>query len=250
MQKLPEKLGDFPDFYDLQARGFAGVKCDKPGLMIAITARTGSSHLCAALEAAGDMGRPSDIFNPRGVLQMEVQNCRVDTFAAYIDSFNREPGRYFAFKTAWQDFDPVADGFRALFPNLDVVYLDRDHKVEQAVSLFRAQESGVWHQPAIGPMEVPKSVEFNLRRIEDILDELVAEKALWTAFFTAKHIKPMKLSYETIAQDVRAAVAEIAKQTGMELGRPIGPRVGYVKLADKVSKAWVEQVLKQHLQLT
>jgi len=49
MQKLPEKLGDFPDFYDLQARGFAGVKCDKPGLMIAMTARTGSSHLCAAL---------------------------------------------------------------------------------------------------------------------------------------------------------------------------------------------------------
>jgi LPS sulfotransferase NodH len=99
-------------------------------------------------------------------------------------------------------------------------------------------------------MQVPKSVEFNLRRIEDILDELVAEKVQWTAFFTAKEIKPMKLSYETIAQDVRAAVAEIAKQTGMELGRPIGPRVGYVKLADKVSKAWVEQVLKQHLQLT
>jgi LPS sulfotransferase NodH len=50
----------FQDFIEFQSSGFAGISCDKPVVMIAMTPRTGSSHLCAALQAAGDVGRWHD----------------------------------------------------------------------------------------------------------------------------------------------------------------------------------------------
>jgi hypothetical protein len=106
----------FPRLRQLAESRFAGVSCAKLAIMIAMTARTGSTHLCAALQAAGEAGRPAEIFNPRGVAGVERQRRGVTLFAGYMRSFAAEPSPVFIFKTNWQDFTPFARDWHTLFP--------------------------------------------------------------------------------------------------------------------------------------
>ncbi len=106
----------FPDFEQLRVGHFAGVQCTKPSIMIAMTPRTGSTHLCAALRVVTGMGGIHEIFNPRGVIENEKAKLGVTRFSDYVRAFDIQPGRHFVFKSCWRDFWPVSDNFRTIFP--------------------------------------------------------------------------------------------------------------------------------------
>jgi LPS sulfotransferase NodH len=242
----------FPDLRQLADNRFAGVSCAKPTIMIAMTARTGSTHLCAALQAAGDVGRPGEIFNPRGVAAVERERRGVELFADYMRSFAAEPSPVFIFKTSWQDFAPFAQDWRALFPNLRVVYLDRKNLTAQAVSLYRAQISGTWHQPAALARTQAGDLQhrFDLARICALMQELTNEKCAWEQFFGAEGLTPARLFYENFHNDVTQALRFLAQEMGLGLRADIPPGVGFDKLADALNHDWVERVQRHVLRMT
>ncbi len=243
----------FPDLAALHANGFAGLSCEKPAVMIAMTPRTGSTHLCAALAQTEGVAPPAEIFNPRNwVVQAEMARRGVVLFADYVRSFNADSGPCFFFKTSWQDFSPFAAGYRQIFPNLRVVYLDRKDVIAQAVSLYRAAESGTWHVPrGDTPAKEEATLDhLNLAHISTWLETIEAEKRGWKRFFAAEGMTPMRLFYEDFATDVTKAVAAIADFLGLPLNQEIGPEVGFQKLGDAVSEAWVERARRHVLRLT
>ncbi|GLR66730.1 hypothetical protein GCM10010909_14100 [Acidocella aquatica] len=242
----------FPDLRQLADNRFAGVSCAKPTIMLAMTARTGSTHLCAALEEAGDVGRPGEIFNPRGVAAMERQRRGVELFADYMHSFATGPSPVFIFKTSWQDFAPFAQDWRTLFPNLRVAYLDRKNLAAQAVSLYRAQVSGNWHQPAgqaHAQAQDPRQ-NFDLQRICTLMQELTDEKRAWEQFFHAESLTPARLFYENFHNDITQALRFLAAEMGLGLRADIPPGVGLRKLADSTNRDWTERVQRHVLQMT
>ncbi len=244
----------FPDFSELHAKGFDGVTCAKPTVMIAMTARTGSTHLCAALAQTDGIPPPNEIFNPRGVLHMEAQRRGVRLFADFIRSFNEDPGPCFIFKTNWQDFLPLAPFYRQIFPNLRVIFLDRRDLIAQAVSLYRAAETGKWHVERGKALEEPPDDALldtlNLKEMSWWIAQLEAEKRQWKQFFAAEKIDPFRLFYEDFALDVTKAVSAISDYLGIPLKTEIGPDVGFQKLADKVNDAWVDRVRRHVLRMT
>jgi len=243
----------FPDFAALHASGFAGVACEKPAVMIAMTPRTGSTHLCAALGQTEGVAPPTEIFNPRSwVLHAEMARRGVGLFADYVRSFNADSGPCFFFKTSWQDFSPVAAFHRQIFPNLSVVYLDRKDVIAQAVSLYRAAETGTWHVPRGQKLTAPAGElgHLNFSQLEKWLETIEAEKRGWKRFFAAEGITPMPLFYEDFAADVTKAIAAISDFLGVVLNRDIGPEVGFQKLGDVASEAWVTRARLHVLRMT
>lgn len=243
----------FPDFAALHAKGFAGLSCEKPVVMIAMTPRTGSTHLCAALAQTEGVAPPAEIFNPRDwVIQSEMARRGVGLFADYVRSFNAESGPCFFFKTSWQDFFPFSASYKQIFPNLRVIYLDRKDVIAQAVSLYRAAESGTWHVRRGQKRAAPAGEldGMNLSHISDWLEKIEAEKRGWKRFFAAEGVTPLRLFYEDFAADVATAIAAISAFLNVPLNREIGPDVGFQKLADAVSEAWVERARLHVLRMT
>jgi LPS sulfotransferase NodH len=233
----------FDDFEGLAAKGFAGLTCLKPTVMIAMTSRTGSTHLCAALAAAGDVGKPTEIFNPRGVAQHEKKIRKVDDFAAYIKSFQDEPSATFIFKTNFRDFARLAPHVGAIFPKSQIVYLDRHDVVAQAVSSFRARISGEWHR-SVNKMAPPSDglrPQFDLSAIREQMTELETDKARWERFFATSGYVPVRLFYEDFAADVRDALRILGPALGLPL-RSVPAETGLQRLADALSEEWIERV--------
>ncbi len=247
-------FGIFPDFAELHAKGFAGVACEKPVVMIAMTPRTGSTHLCAALAQTEGVAPPAEIFNPRDwVVNAEMARRGTGLFADYIRSFNADSGPCFFFKTSWQDFTPFASAYKQIFPNLRVIYLDRKDVIAQAVSLYRAAESGTWHVrrgEALAAQKAGALDHLNFAHLDTWLERIEAEKRGWKRFFAAEGIVPMRLFYEDFASDVAKAIAAISANLGVALNCEIGPEVGFRKLGDAASAAWVERARRHVLRMT
>ncbi len=247
-------FGAFPDFAELHASGFAGVVCEKPAVMIAMTPRTGSTHLCAALAQTDGVARPTEIFNPRGVLYEEAARRGVRLFADFMRSFNNDGGPCFFFKTSWQDFSPLAKFHNQIFPNLRVVYLERRDIIAQAVSLYRAAESGRWHvarrdSAALAP-DGMADTDLDLSRLSWWLGKIEEERRGWRRFFATDAIAPLLLYYEDFSTDISRAVAAIAEYLQLPLKTEIGPDVGFHRLADGVSAAWVARARQHVLRMT
>jgi LPS sulfotransferase NodH len=233
----------FDDFGDLAANGFPGVTCLKPTVMIAMTARTGSTHLCAALAAAGDLGKPTEVFNPRGVAQHEKKLRQVNDFAGYIRSLQDERAATFMFKTSFGDFEPLAANVSAIFPRLRVVYLDRHDILAQVVSSFRAHASGEWHRRT-GQMAPPSEglrEKYDLPRMRVLLAFLEREKELWERFFSTSGLVPIRLFYEDFEADIRKALRILGPALGLPL-RTESSETSQQRLADALNAEWIERV--------
>jgi LPS sulfotransferase NodH len=235
---------EFPDLAAILESRSVPVACKKPALMIAMTPRTGSSHLCAALAAAGGIAPPSEIFNPRDVVQYEKKRRNVATFTNYVNAFNGDPGDHFVFKTSWQDFALFAPIYRQIFPNLKILYLNRLDAVMQSVSLFRAIASGKWHDDAWTPAEPKVDIadQFNLSYICRLIDVTEDEKIGWEMFFAREGLNPPRLHYEDFAHDITIALRFIETRFGLALNRPVEEGVGFRKMADALNDEWAEKV--------
>ncbi|MDE1905632.1 MAG: hypothetical protein KGH75_04190 [Rhodospirillales bacterium] len=113
----------FPDYKDWSEKEFEGLVYAKPTVMIAFAPRSGSTHLCEVLHAAGQSSKPNEIFNPRGPAQQQMEFLRARHFSDYLENLASGPDEMFIFKTSWQDAAPLAPFLRRLFPDLRVVYL-------------------------------------------------------------------------------------------------------------------------------
>ena len=241
----------FPDFAALQARDWAGIACTKPAIMIAMTPRTGSTFLCAALHQAGLSAEPNEILNPRGPAQQDVERRQTPGFAAYIASFATGPDPAFIFKTGWHDAAPLASALPRLFPHLRVIYLDRKNIAAQAVSQFRAEISGIWHtRPGQGTQPFDPAGKFDLPRIRDIAANMEQEKRSWEVWFTANHINPLRLEYRLLDTDIQEALRRIATTMHLPLRPDLATAGGLVKLADAVSAEWTERVQRDMFNLS
>ncbi|MDD2706064.1 MAG: Stf0 family sulfotransferase [Acidocella sp.] len=237
----------FPDFTALRTQNFPGIVFPKPTIMLAMSPRTGSTHLCAALHQAGHSAEPNEIFNPRGPALVLRDRYRVTGFADYIASLARAPDADFIFKTSWQDVAPFAPALPGMFPNLRVVYIERRNIAAQAVSLFRAQRRNFWHRRPGQAAPAPAVEEhFDLPRLCAIVAELQAEKCSWEAWFTAQGITPLRLRYEDFETDVNTALRVLAAAFSLPLRTNLPPTAGLEKLADSTSRDWVLR-LQKHL---
>jgi LPS sulfotransferase NodH len=135
--------------------------------------------------------------------------------------------------------------FRAAFGPLFYVFISRDDKLGQAISLVRAEQTGLWHLNADGSVlegaeERPEPV-YDRNRISTVLGELEEDGRAWEAFFAAHGIAPLRLTCEGLTAGPQRALMEILARLGLGQDAAKSIAVPTAKLADATSRVWAER---------
>jgi LPS sulfotransferase NodH len=237
--------------------------------IIATSQRTGSTLLGDGLASTGVAGTPDEWFVPGAggdaVLKRQF-GCVGD--ADYIDQVIRgtaTPNGVFGTKLFWQQWDslipkliaktnhPADRPMRDILPELlttglgspiKYIWLRRRNTVAQAISLYRAQNTGVWRsiagradQDTVVDRELPfdfDGIAVHMQRIEEV-------DRKWISYFRSYRISALMLFYEDFVANYEETVRGVLKFLGLSYEDVIVSPPKLERQADARSQEWEER---------
>jgi len=123
---------------------------------------------------------------------------------------------------------------RVLLPS----YLRRGDVVAQAVSLLRAEQTGVWFKAADERQEPTAEPGFDFGQVRELVRQIKDDDAGWEAWFAAEGIQPCRVLYEELDADPVRVASGVLSFLGLDLpsGRKITVR--HKRLADDLNARW------------
>jgi trehalose 2-sulfotransferase len=147
-------------------------------------------------------------------------------------------------------FAGMGDGslLAAAFPGLRYVFVSRNDKVRQTVSLWRALQTLVWRLERGAPSDEPMPeyrLVYSFDAIDHLLDQLRRNEDAWRGFFLRTGQRPLSLLYEDVAGDLEGSVRRVLDDLGVELpdGRVVD-RQPVRRQSDELSESWVQTYLE------
>lgn len=133
----------------------------------------------------------------------------------------------------------------AVFGKVRYIHLTRENKLDQAISVVKAQQTGLWHMAPDGReierLSSPEPLIYDGFAIGAKKAEFEAADGEWTAWFEQQDISPLRITYSELAQAPREILAHVLSDLGCD------PRVAYdisvptAKLADETSREWAKR---------
>jgi trehalose 2-sulfotransferase len=228
--------------------------------------RSGSTLLCEMLTASGVAGRPNSYFRQpsfrywaeRWGVATENGTDDADFDQRYLIAMleaGRSDNGIFGLRLMWSsvceatrrlqriqggELDLTVQGAKAFGPTL-YIHLSREDKLAQAISLSRAEQTGLWHLNADGTVyegdaEIRPAV-YDRARIAELLKERESDDAAWNAFFAGHAIEPLRLTYGAVTADPKAATAKVLGALGQDAALAASLPVPTRKMADETSRA-------------
>jgi trehalose 2-sulfotransferase len=247
---------------------------DRKTYLILATPRSGSTLLGQGLKASGLAGDPKEFFGHKMPFWME--RWQAPSLAVYTDLLGHRratPNGVFGAKLLYGQLlhleqvarqDPALADLPLpviltnLFPNLHYVWATRQDKLRQAISWFKARQTGVWGQdkgqeePKLGrawrlgdePLQ-PGELAFDFAGIAALLRQAEAEDAAIAAYFSGNGITPFRVVYEEFAPRYQETILELLRWMGIDPPADLAlaqPRT--VRLADDRTDEWVASFLE------
>ena len=234
--------------------------------VVCATPRCGSNLLTDGLHATRRAGRPKQFFlrkaEPEYAAAHDLDLNR--GFAAYVRDIVRvtaTSNEVFGFKLmSWYLEDFLArlhatgefgsaqtndvDLLGNAFPRLQFVYVSRRHKLRQALSKARAEQTGLWKVQ--DGKEIQQEPRFDAKLIERCLKDGELQEKAWESFFERNGIEPFRVEYEALCQNYETAIRgvldflQISLRRGQRIGAPLT-----VRQSDELSRAWEERFLAE-----
>lgn len=248
--------------------------------VLACTPRVGSHLLSDALTATGIAGHPREWlprFTPDTAPKTPVDRMKLVTKpppqtaydtaadAAHIQKFlayGTSENGVFGTVIHWLVLEDAAQRLRtymdartsephlvlsAAFPNLSYVWVRRRDRVAQAVSWYKAIQTGVYvgRHAKKGDGE-DERLQFDYAKIRYLLSALTSFENAWGSYFSSNGLTPLVLYYEDLSAQyvdtVRSVLAYLQLNAeGVDVARP-----KHEKYADAQSLEWIEQFKLQH----
>jgi trehalose 2-sulfotransferase len=132
------------------------------------------------------------------------------------------------------------DVLAAAFPGLRYVWLRRENKLRQAISLWRAGATG---QYALADSEQPAPPPpFDRDAIDQLVQWAEQCEAGWRGWFAAHSIAPFEIVYEEMTPRLTEVVGDLAAFLGVALPPGFGPvRPRLRRQADHLTEGLVER---------
>ncbi len=213
---------------------------EKRTLIIAMTERSGSTNLCSVLAKLGPFGDPEEYFNPQGLMETAPADLGATNASDYLAKLAARSD-VFCFKVSVSHWAPFRNRARSVFPNARYVFLDRLDIEAQAISLYRAKSSWVWHERRDWAKQADGS-EFDAAALDACREHLMKGKAKWAEFFFNNDIKPLHIQYEHMLADMPKAVQMICGEAGLLVFKGNVPGGEYKILRDSITDAWKDRL--------
>ncbi len=244
---------------------------DRTAYLILATPRSGSTLLGQGLQATGLAGDPREFFGHKMAFWMERwQTPTLEAYASRLMRARSSPNRVFGAKLLYAQLqhleamarqDPaladlsLPEVLTRLFPNLHFLWATRDDKLRQAISWFKARQTGVWGQAdgkdavklgrawRLGdePLQ-PGDLAFDYEGIAALLAQAEREDAAIAAFFAESGTTPYRVVYEEFSPRYEEATLDILRWLGIDPPADLAlPNPRTVRLADDRTDEWVER---------
>lgn len=212
---------------------------------IATTSRCGSTHLCRMLSSTGRLGTPAEYYNDRTQPQ-RMQHWSVSSELEYFQQIlarTSSGNGVCGVKVATSAFDRMREGLGPTFELLRprYIWLRRRDELRQAISLYRATATDVWHWHA-GQPRPAQSPPFDARQIDNQLQAIRRANQQWQNWFAENQFQPLHLWYEDLVQQPNESVAAICRYV---IGNATGlcpPRSDLQVMRDELTEQWARRL--------
>lgn len=237
--------------------------------MICTAPRSGSTLLCGMLAATGIAGNPESLFYESALegwmARMDVAGGTMterERLAALMQAairMGRGATPVFGLRQQRPSFAFLCRQLALLHPEAETdreriertfgpvcfIHLTRTDKLAQAVSLLKAQQSGLWHVAPDGSewerTAAHREPRYDARQISDCIDTLADYDRGWNDWFRREGIEPLRLSYDALSADPLAVLRQVLDGLGLDPQAADGVNPGVRKMADSTSRDWIER---------
>lgn len=220
------------------------------------TPRSGSTLLCRALEATGQLGVPHEYLNPNAIAA--AARAGYDTLGgpwallAQIEPRRTSAEGWFGIKTHFRQFEqhfgPAADAEAAAFVDRQdrLILTCRGNHVAQAVSYYAARVSGRWtseHDQFFSDDAHPP-LALDMPALLDCLQEVEEGEKAWRRVISRSGASVLEIRYEDLLTNYPAQVARALDWLGLSAAVP--PQPTRPSRQDP-ARAGLEAALRRHL---
>jgi LPS sulfotransferase NodH len=125
------------------------------------------------------------------------------------------------------------------------IHLSREDKLAQAISLVKAEQTGLWHMAPDGTeierLAPPQEPHYDFAWINREVLELESYDTAWNSWFNAQGIAPLRIGYETLSANPAAVLIGICEALGVQAPNARDIKPGVAKLADETSMEWMRR---------
>ena len=210
--------------------------------IIATTSRSGSTHLCRMLTSTRRMGEPAEYYNVRVKPdRMKLWNATTDLeyFQEMLRRTSTSNG-VCGVKVATLAFEHLRGELGPIFELVSpkYIWLRRRDTLRQAVSLYRAKETGVWHWYA-GQAKPQAAVRFDAEKIDACRKQIEDANASWANWFAEQQFEPLKLWYEDYITSPCETIQTICRHVGVD-DRNLPPIKSDLRvMRDETTEQWI-----------
>jgi len=209
--------------------------------MIATTQRSGSTLLAMQLWRTGGMGAPLEYLR-KGNVETLAERIGVTDPGGYwrgLQSLRTSPNGVFGFKAfASQIKDcgrSMPEVLSTCLPPDRIVYLEREDKDRQAISLARATRTDEWTSAA-----TPAVVRFERSLIDGCRRYIDRQEIAWFRYFDRVKLTPVRVTYEALVENPESMILPIAATMGVDLTHCVPVELPELrKQGDDSSEDWV-----------
>jgi LPS sulfotransferase NodH len=240
------------------------------GYIICGTPRTGSTLLCKLLASTKVAGDPHSFFRREDISEW-AEGWRLppagsvsekDFSAAYLEAVikaGKGGTHVFGLRLMREHLEELSATLDGIFPSLPTdrarferafgkllyIHLAREDKLAQAVSLIKAQQSGLWHIAPDGTeierVAPPQEPRYDFDRIRREVAELENYDAGWNSWFDEQGIEPFRVGYESLSADPAGTLIRICEALGVPAPDAGDVIPGVARLSDATSADWMRR---------
>lgn len=215
--------------------------------VIAMTPRSGSSYLCSVLEATRRLGSPGEYLN-KDFIPKILKTIPGSTAAEYfmnLEKVKKSRNGVYGFKASWFQFEGFLNTINdsECLDSYRYIYLTRRNLAAQAVSLYKATASNVFHTNVTHDESSKHALDllqYDFTKINQWYKHIAQQEKGWRDYFLNSRISPCYVTYEEIDEDIEAVVKRIAHYVGVhpdKVSMPEKPSV-FKKVSDSRNMEW------------
>ena len=215
--------------------------------IVAATYRCGSTYLCTRLWETGVLGAPFEYLNHEHEMRFLHARLAAHSPQDYLDKLiacRMSDNGVFGLKVHFPHFRAALRGCPGLLERLEplkFVFIRRQDKIAQAVSLAKAYQSRAWLSlDSRESRDVP--LFYSRDFIMACLNEVNRQEACWVDWFEAQGWRPHVVYYEDLTRDPQRVLGDICRLLAADTDEPSRGAVPVIERQfDCVNEDWIRR---------